>query len=195
MYIYLMKALRQYLEMVGHLSEEDIQSLLAFVRFQKLKKGDFFIREGQVSLEVGFLVSGLIRSYYTTNSGEEITYCFRFPNDMIAAYSSFITGNKTDENLQAISEVELLVFSKQELNKLANDSLNWTKFLKEIAELQYIELEKRIFQLQKTTALQRYEDLLQNQPEYVQKIPLQYLASYLGITQRHLSRIRKEFVL
>lgn len=195
LYIYLMKALRQYLEMVGHLSEEDIQSLLAFVRFQKLKKGDFFIREGQVSLEVGFLVSGLIRSYYTTNSGEEITYCFRFPNDMIAAYSSFITGNKTDENLQAISEVELLVFSKQELNKLANDSLNWTKFLKEIAELQYIELEKRIFQLQKTTALQRYEDLLQNQPEYVQKIPLQYLASYLGITQRHLSRIRKEFVL
>lgn len=195
LYIYLMKALRQYLEMVGHLSEEDIQSLLAFVRFQKLKKGDFFIREGQVSLEVGFLVSGLIRSYYTTNSGEEITYCFRFPNDMIAAYSSFITGNKTDENLQAISEVELLVFSKQELNKLANDGLNWTKFLKEIAELQYIELEKRIFQLQKTTALQRYEDLLQNQPEYVQKIPLQYLASYLGITQRHLSRIRKEFVL
>lgn len=195
LYIYLMKALRKYLEMVGHLSEEDIQSLLAFVRFQKLKKGEFFIREGQVSLEVGFLVSGLIRSYYTTNSGEEITYCFRFPNDMIAAYSSFITGNKTDENLQAISEVELLVFSKQELNKLANDSLNWTKFLKEIAELQYIELEKRIFQLQKTTALQRYEDLLQNQPEYVQKIPLQYLASYLGITQRHLSRIRKEFVL
>ncbi|MCF1713567.1 Crp/Fnr family transcriptional regulator [Flavihumibacter sp. RY-1] len=190
-----MKALRQYLEMVGHLSEEDIQSLLAFVRFQKLKKGDFFIREGQVSIEVGFLVSGLIRSYYTTNTGEEITYCFRFPNDMIAAYSSFITGNKTDENLQAISEVELLVFSKQELNKLSNDSLNWTKFLKEIAELQYIELEKRIFQLQKTTALQRYEDLLQNQPEYVQKIPLQYLASYLGITQRHLSRIRKEFVL
>jgi CRP-like cAMP-binding protein len=190
-----MKALRKYLEMVGHLSEEDIQSLLAFVRFQKLKKGEFFIREGQVSLEVGFLVSGLIRSYYTTNSGEEITYCFRFPNDMIAAYSSFITGNKTDENLQAISEVELLVFSKQELNKLANDSLNWTKFLKEIAELQYIELEKRIFQLQKTTALQRYEDLLQNQPEYFQKIPLQYLASYLGITQRHLSRIRKEFVL
>lgn len=195
LYIYLMKALRKYLEMVGHLSEEDIQSLLAFLRFQKLKKGDFFIREGQVSKEVGFLVSGLIRSYYTTNSGEEITYCFRFPNDMIAAYSSFITGNKTDENLQAISEVELLVFSKQELNKLANDSLNWTKFLKEIAELQYIELEKRIFQLQKTTALQRYEDLLQNQPEYVQKIPLQYLASYLGITQRHLSRIRKEFVL
>lgn len=189
-----MKTFQEYLEKFGHLSECDIRSLLTLVRSRKLKKGDFFIREGQVSMEVGFLVSGFVRSYYTVNSGEEITYCFRFPNDMIAAYSSFITGNKTEENLQAISEVELLVFSKQELNKLTNDSLNWTKFLKEMAELQYIELEKRIFLLQKTTALQRYEDLLQNQPEYVQKIPLQYLASYLGITQRHLSRIRKEVV-
>ncbi|MCU0385924.1 MAG: Crp/Fnr family transcriptional regulator [Flavihumibacter sp.] len=190
-----MKAFRQYLEMVGHLNDEDIRSLLAFVRSRKLKKGDYFIREGQVSSEVGFLVSGLIRSYYTTNSEEEITYCFRFPNDMIAAYSSFITGNKTEENLQAMADVELLVFSKQDLNNLANDNLNWVKFLKKMAELQYIELENRIFQLQKTTALQRYENLLLNHPEYVQKIPLQYLASYLGITQRHLSRIRKELVL
>ena len=97
--------------------------------------------------------------------------------------------------MQAIADVELLVFCKQDLNKLANDSLNWVKFLKKMAELQYIELENRIFQLQKTTALQRYENLLQNHPEFVQKIPLQYLASYLGITQRHLSRIRKELVL
>ena len=190
-----MNPLRQYLGMVGHLREDDIQSLLAFVHSRKLKKGEFFIRERQISTEVGFLVSGLIRSFYTTNSGEEITYCFRFPNDLIAAYSSFITGNKTEENLQAIADVELLVFSKQDLNNLANHNLNWVKFLKKMAELQYIELENRIFQLQKTTALQRYENLLLNHPEYVQKIPLQYLASYLGITQRHLSRIRKELVL
>ena len=190
-----MKAFHEYLETFGYLRADEIRSLLALVHYRKLKKGDFFIREGQVSREVGFVVSGLIRSYYTVSSGEEITYCFRFPNDMIAAYSSFITGNKTEENLQAISEVELLVIAKQELNKIANESLIWTRFLKEMAELQYIELEKRIFQLQKTTALQRYEDLLLHHPEYVQKIPLQYLASYLGISQRHLSRIRKELVL
>ena len=53
-------------------------------------------------------------------------------------------------------------------------------------------LKKYCFQLQKNNALQKYELLLKNQPEYIQQIPLQYLASYLGITQRHLSRIRKE---
>lgn len=65
-------------------------------------------------------------------------------------------------------------------------------FLKLIAEQQYLELENRVFQLQKETALQRYTSLLNNHPEFVQEIPLQYLASYLGITQRHLSRIRKQ---
>ena len=190
-----MEIFRQYLETFNVLNKDEINSLLELVCFRKLKKGDFFIREGEVNREVGFLLSGLIRSYSTSCSGVEITYCFRFPNEMIAAYSSFITGNKTEENLQAIADVELLVFPKQELLKLANNSLNWVRFFKEMAELQYIELEKRVFQLQKTIALQRYEDLLANHPEYVKRIPLQYLASYLGITQRHLSRIRKELVL
>ncbi|MNL38520.1 hypothetical protein D3C87_1607400 [compost metagenome] len=64
-----------------------------------------------------------------------------------------------------------------------------------IAEQQYLELENRLFLFQKEKAKERYIDLLKNQPLYVQQIPLQYLASYLGITPRHLSRLRKEIVL
>ena len=81
---------------------------------------------------------------------------------------------------------------KHKIDNLALKNQNWVRFLKIVAEQQYIELEKRIFQLQKNNALQRYADLIKNQPEYIQNIPLQYLASYLGITQRHLSRIRRD---
>jgi len=80
-----------------------------------------------------------------------------------------------------------------QLDILIQQNTNWTYFLKTIAEQQYIELEKRIFQLQKSDAKKRYSDLMSNQPEYIQKISLKHLASYLGISQRHLSRIRKEF--
>ena len=83
-------------------------------------------------------------------------------------------------------------FKKEAVDQLVKDDLNWTRFLKMIAEEEYLELENRFFQLQRDSAAQRYKALLGNQPDYVQKIPLQYLASYLGITQRHLSRIRKE---
>lgn len=94
--------------------------------------------------------------------------------------------------MQAISPAELWVIKKSAIDKLAAESLVWTKYLRMIAEQQYLELEKRIFQLQKETALQRYTVLLRDQPEFVRQIPLQYLSSYLGITQRHLSRIRNE---
>ena len=77
------------------------------------------------------------------------------------------------------------------IQALAEASPNWMRFLRMMAEQQYLELERRIFQLQKSSAAQRYADLVRHQPAYVKLIPLQYLASYLGITQRHLSRIRR----
>ena len=162
---------------------------------RSIKKGSFLIQEGQLCKEVAFLKSGILRSFFSSESGEDITYCITFPNALTTAYSSFITGLPTLENIQAISTAELIVIQKAELDKLSQSSLNWSRFLKMIAEQQYLELQNRLFLFQKEKAKQRYIDLLKNQPLYVQQIPLQYLASYLGITPRHLSRLRKEIVL
>ncbi|MDF2515430.1 MAG: cAMP-binding protein [Sphingobacterium sp.] len=181
-----------YFQSLGLFNPEEITEVAQLFEFRKLNKNDFFVKESQPCNEVALIESGIFRSYYTTSSAVDVTYCFRFPNSMIAAYSSFITGGPSMETMQAISPAELWVIKKSAIDKLASESLVWTKYLKMIAEQQYLELEKRIFQLQKETALQRYTVLLRDQPEFVQQIPLQYLASYLGITQRHLSRIRSE---
>ncbi|MFU1857379.1 cAMP-binding protein [Sphingobacterium sp. CZ-UAM] len=181
-----------YFQSLGFFNPEEITEVAQLFEFRKLNKNDFFVKESQPCNEVALIASGIFRSYYTTSSAVDVTYCFRFPNSMIAAYSSFITGGPSMETMQAISPAELWVIKKSAIDKLASESLVWTKYLKMIAEQQYLELEKRIFQLQKETALQRYTVLLRDQPEFVQQIPLQYLASYLGITQRHLSRIRSE---
>ena len=95
------------------------------------------------------------------------------------------------ENIQALTRVELLTISRDEILKLENSSANWLRFSKLIAEQEYIKMEKRTFILQKESAEKRYEDLLTNEPQYLQLIQLSCLSSYLGITQRHLSRIRK----
>lgn len=184
--------IKDYLQYFQILTDEEIENLIQFSSKRVLNKGDYFIRESETCKEVAFILSGTLRSFYITDKGEEITYCISFPNNLMTAYSSFITGQSTEENIQAITTVELLIFPKSKIDELELHNPNWVKLLKKIAELQYIELEKRLFNLQKNDATQRYIDLLKNQPEYIQKIPLQYLASYLGITQRHLSRIRKE---
>ncbi len=184
--------IKSYLKSFNVLTDNEIENLIQLSTRRDLNKSDYFIREGETCKEVAFVLTGIFRSYYISDKGEEITYCITFPNNLMTAYSSFITGQSTAENIQAITSVELLIIPKNIIDDLALKNPNWVKFLKIVAEQQYIELEKRIFQLQKNNAAQRYVDLIKNQPEYIQNIPLHYLASYLGVTQRHLSRIRKE---
>lgn len=181
-----------FLKSFNILTDIEIDDFIQLSTYKLFKKSEYFIKEGETCKQVAFVLSGSLRSYYISDKAEEITYCITFPNNLMTAYSSFLTEKPTQENIQAVTPTELLIIQKEKIEKLVQQNSNWIYFLKTIAEQQYIELEKRIFQLQKSDAAKRYADLIKNQPEYIQKIPLQYLASYLGITQRHLSRIRKE---
>ncbi|MDO6739477.1 Crp/Fnr family transcriptional regulator [Wenyingzhuangia sp. 2_MG-2023] len=183
--------MRNYLQTFDILTEKEIDLFESKVRKKRLRKGDFFIKENRISKEVAFVVSGLFRSFYYSSSEEEVTYCFTFSNSFVSAYSSFLSQTKTIENIQALTDIELLTISREEILILEKSSTNWLKFFKLIAEQEYIKMEKRVFLLQKESAEKKYKDLLINQPEYLQSIPLNFLSSYLGITQRHLSRIRK----
>jgi CRP-like cAMP-binding protein len=187
------ESLMLFLKSFNLLTDMNINDFIQLVTYKTLKKNDYFIQEGETCKEVAFILSGILRSFYLSIKAEDITYCITFPNNLMTAYSSFLTAQPTQENIQAITFTELLIVPKDKLKAMVEQDLNWTYFFKIMAEQQYIELEKRIFLLQKSSAALRYADLVKNQPEYIQKIPLQYLASYLGITQRHLSRIRKEF--
>ncbi|WP_188050805.1 Crp/Fnr family transcriptional regulator [Flavobacterium sp. GP15] len=186
-------SIKLFLESFKILTDVEINSFIQMLTHKLFKKSEYFIKEGETCKQVAFVLSGSLRSYYNSDKDEEITYCITFPNSLVTAYSSFLTAQPTQENIQAIAETEVLIIQKSDFEVLIQQNPNWVYFLKTIAEQQYIELEKRIFNLQKSDAVKRYADLMKNQPEYIQKIPLQYLASYLGISQRHLSRIRKEF--
>lgn len=183
---------KKFLQSFQMLNVDEIDELIESSTTTQLGKSEFFIQEGETCKSVTFVLSGILRSYYTTDNGDDITYCITFPNNFMTAYSSFLTGQATQENIQAITPTELITISKDAIEQLTARSQNWVLFQKSIAEQQYIELEKRIFLLQGSNATKRYLDLMQNHPNYIQHIPLHYLASYLGVTQRHLSRIRKE---
>lgn len=184
--------LTSFLEQFRLFTGKEIADALDLFSFRALKKGDYFTREGQFCSEVAFIEKGVLRSFYVSPDGKEMTYCFRFPGELVAAYSAFITGKGSVEYIQALTDMELLVISKQAIDQLLQQSPSWIHFLKIIAEQQYLEMEARVFQLQRDSAPERYHNLLQTHPEYLRYISVQHLASYLGITQRHLSRIRKQ---
>ena len=182
--------LLKYLQQYNLFTDSEISEFISLATISTIKKGDFFIKQDEICTTLSFVNFGIFRSFYYSNNDEEITYCFTFPNTLLVAYSSFITQNKSEENLQALTDSEIISISKKELENLAESNNKWLNFLKIIAEKEYVELEKWIFNHQKSNAQKRYVDLIHNHPQFVQQIPLQYIASYLGITQRHLSRIR-----
>jgi len=184
--------MEKYLESFNLFSEEDIAELLALGSYEKIKKGQYFFEGGRVCNKVAFVFEGIFRHFYQEESGDEITYCFTLPENFITAYTSFVSNKNTNEQIQALSDGSLFVFPKSEMDRLIRTRQNWMEFSKIIADRQYIKRENRIFLLQKESAKIKYEQLMRDKPEYLKSIPLQYLASYIGVTQRHLSRLRRE---
>lgn len=182
--------IKEYLKSFNLLLDKEIDEFIRVAQPKVLKKGDHFIFQGEVCREIGFVNSGLLRSYYYSEKGEDVTTCFYFANTFLTAYSSLISGLPSVESIEAIADVQLISLSKASLNYLENSHANWLKFSKVMAEREYLVLEKRNHMLQSKSAEAKYIDLLTNHSEYLKQIPLKYLASYLGITQRHLSRIR-----
>lgn len=181
-------------EYLFQLTPEESQILSTLITNRKLKKGDFLISENQVCTEIVLVKSGILRSFFVNSKEEEITNCFTFANEFMTAFSSFITQKPTDENIQAITDCELEVIDKISVEKLFNSSFRWADIGRKIAENEVVNLHNRIASLQKKTSTERYEALFVNHQKYIQHIPLVYLASYLGISPRHLSRIRQAVV-
>lgn len=173
---------------------DEIKLLSSLITNRKLKKGDYLIAENQICNEIVFVKSGILRSFFINSKDDEITNCFTFENEFMTAFSSFITQTPTDENIQAITDCELEVINKEAVEKLFSSSFRWAAIGRKIAENEVVNLHNRIASLQKKSSIERYEMLFINHQKYIQFIPQIYLASYLGISTRHLSRVRQAVV-
>ena len=184
--------LRKMLESVDILSDSEISNGLDYFEVKPFKKDDILIEAGKVCNWMAFVNTGILRNFYISSKDEEVTYCLTFPSKVISAFSSFMTQKATFENIHALTAGELLVIKRKHYYTLMNSSENWLKFSRLVAEQSYIEMENRLLALQMESAKKRYADLMTNNPEFIQLVPLKYLASYLGVTKRHLSRLRRD---
>lgn len=171
------------------IEKEAIERAFSPVRFHK---GEQWIEEGKVCRQVAYVMEGKLRIYYLDDNGEEVTCYFVTPGNFVSSFTSFLTNTPTKENIEAIEDSTLLVISKTDLEKLSEEVPKVHIWRRVVAENLFIVMEKRIAMLQSKTANERYERMLKDNPEIIQTIPLQYIASFLGITPQHLSRLRKE---
>jgi CRP-like cAMP-binding protein len=157
-----------------------------------LPKNDYLIKEGQVCRHLYFLQKGALRGYYTVD-GKDITHWFGFENDFVTSFHSFITTQAAVENIQLLEGCTIWAISKQNLIALFNEHHEIERLVRIINENYYIRLEERYVNAQFKTAAERYENLLLQTPHILERVALGHIASYLGISQETLSRIRSRF--
>ena len=182
--------IRNYIEKFTRLSDDDWQLLLPHLTQRTLKKNTLFAKEGKVCKEIGFVIEGNMRHYYTKDGEEKTTY-FYFENSFVTDYISCITGKPGSISIEAMTQTTLIVFPYAALQELYNQSHAWEKFGRLIAEYLAIGLEERMVGLLMLSPEERYHQLLSsNKQKIIERIPQHHIANYLGITPVSLSRIR-----
>lgn len=186
-----MEAFNKYLQQFPHYSPNAFESVLPHLSKKELKPGAFFLHDGKTSKHIAFIEKGLLRLYYL-NDGKEITQCFCRENTIATSYRSLITQQKSDIAIQAIEASTLIILSYESLQLLYKESLFWQQVGRMAAENEYIITECHNRLVNDLSATERYLQILEQDNELLQRVPLNYLATYLQIAPETLSRIRNK---
>lgn len=186
-----MQQLLTHIQNYAPLSTEAQNALQDCFEKITLPKNDFLLTEGKICRHLYFVESGALRGFYNLD-GKEITHWFGFENDFVTSFHSFITQEPAVENIQLLEGCILWRITKDQLIALFDQYHEIERLMRIAYEKYYIRLEERFVNGQFKTAAERYENLLQHTPHIIERIPLGYIASYLGISQETLSRIRSK---
>lgn len=179
-----------YFNSVSRLSP-DAQNALKLISKERIYRKNEVIQEiGSRCKTLYFVKSGCARIFYYKDSND-ITEHFAFENDLIVRAESLFTGKPTSKGIQSIAESTILSIDSDSLFGLFEDYHDLERLFRLLIEKEYVNTVKRIESLQFKSAKERYAELLES-TDYTQKIPLKFIAGYLGITQVSLSRIRAE---
>ncbi|WP_339757508.1 Crp/Fnr family transcriptional regulator [Algoriphagus aquimarinus] len=160
-------------------------------RFEEisLPKNQLIIRSDKVEKNIYFIKKGIARTFSNTND-IEVTIAFGEEGDTIISLKSYILNQKGYENIELLEDCELYKISSKKLQNLFSTDINIANWGRKFAEQELIKAEQRFISNQLGTATERYIEILKKHPTLIQRVSLGLLASYLGITQVSLSRIR-----
>jgi CRP-like cAMP-binding protein len=173
---------------------ERLDSFLEIGKKREIKATHYFIKAGEVPHRVAFVASGLFRYVYINDKGHEFTKGFIVENNFISSYSAMILGKPSYFWIEALENAQLFEIHWADFKKLLEKDVFWNKFLLKFVERGYIIKEKRERDLLLLDAETRYKDFLRDFPGIDQRVNLGIIASYLGIKQETLSRIRRRII-
>jgi len=175
----------------GNLNQQQLDLIMSKAMDTTLEKEAYFSEAGKVSHQVGFVVDGIVRVCYYNNKGEEITKYFIEEGNLVVDMESFDNEIPSTAYVQAVTDCRLLIFSRRDWQELLDTIIPWEAIVHKIISRALRQKVERRSPLVSEDATTRYLMFLEIYKHVVNRVPLSYVASYLGITQSSLSRIRK----
>ncbi len=182
--------LKQFVSQFANLSGDEWGAVEPFIETRKLKKNDYFVREGEIARYISFTQNGYLRVLYN-HDGNEITRDISPLHTFVTALPSYVSQTPSYEIIQAITDCELLVIYRDHLESLYDKYNNWQRVGRRVIEEMFVQTQSRIYAFITQPAELRYKEMMKQFPDIFQHVPLQYIASYLGITSQSLSRLRR----
>lgn len=160
----------------------------------KIARNEYLLKEGAVCNESHFIEEGMMRSYIYDLDGNEVTTAFYSKNMFASDLLSYFKRTPSKEYIQALSDCETWYITYEDMQESFHTIPEFREFGRLNIINHYGTLKQRMLSMLQETAEQRYANLINSNPEILQNAPLKYIASYLGITDTSLSRIRKDFI-
>src|SRR6476620_5353177 len=179
-----------------NLTEEEKQLSQSFFIPKKLRKKQYLLQEGDVCKYVAFVEKGLLRSFAVDDKGHEHITQFAFEGWWIADQFSFLTGEPSEYNIEALEDCELLLLTRQAEDEMLEKIPKFERYFRILLQNNLIATQKRLASSLSQTAEEKYNELISVCPDTLPKrIPQHMLASFLGISPETFSRIRKQMSL
>ena len=174
------------------ITKEELKAILPKYKLVNFKKGDFLLKEGQVEKKYWFIESGFVRSYIIDTEGNDITFNLYSSKDVVIDYPSIFFFSPTRENIQALTDCVCWEITFQDFQEMFNSIPNFREQQRGLLVGSYFALKQHSISLIADEAKERYLRLLKEKPHIIQNVSLKHIATFLGITDTSLSRIRKE---
>jgi CRP/FNR family transcriptional regulator, anaerobic regulatory protein len=186
-----MQELEHYIKSNVSVTIEEAKVISTYFRTTLLKKGDYFVKAGRYCERLSFIKSGHIRVFVEATD-REVTQWIAPPGYFITDLSSFVSRTVAKWNMQALTDCEILEISRDGYDQLGKEVPVWKDLDRLFIVKCFGMLEARIFNHLYMSTEERFSELMKTQPELFNIVPLQYLASMLGMTPETLSRLRKK---
>jgi CRP/FNR family transcriptional regulator, anaerobic regulatory protein len=173
----------------GVAKSDDIKAIASFFKASSIKKGDYLLQANNRCNALSFVESGLLRMY-RLHGGKEITQWISTKGSFTGDISSFLFETPSHSSIHALVDTTILSISKSDYLLIGNVVPQWNEFEKLFTQRCFILMEERIFTHLSMTTDERYEAYFEQNPEIFNQVPLQYLASMLGMTPETFSRVR-----